>query len=444
MGFVGDMFSSKKGAGFQASSADIQSPVTDANAQLVQDQRQSALQQQQAFVDAIRAQQAGAQAQAAALNNLGMLDSQYRNIAAGVGPNPAANMLAQATGANTANQAALMASQRGSSANPALLARMAAQQGAANQQSAAGQAATMQANQSLAALGQLGNIYGMQAGIGTNQINQQQAAIGALNQNTLAAEQNAYNQIAAQNAARVNMQSNMNNANAQIASGNAQGQRDMFGNLTGAAGAAVGKIPMKAHGGTIDNYAEGGNIVGNLMSTTSFNKQQAPNPFANLFGFLKPTQPMMPMGDSAGVSMAAAMGADPYDLAMMRQSGYAEGGSVKGGKILAHLTGKTPMMAKGGEVEALVSPGEVYLDRKDVKKVVKGEEQPLEAGEKFPGKPKVPGDNIINDTLRRKLEVGGIVIPNSITELPPEERNKAAMQFIANELAKKAANLKRK
>jgi hypothetical protein len=72
-------------------------------------------------------------------------------------------MLSQATGANTANQAALMAGQRGSGANAGLMARQAAQQGAANQQNSAGQAATMQANQSLNALNSMGSLATSQA-----------------------------------------------------------------------------------------------------------------------------------------------------------------------------------------------------------------------------------------------------------------------------------------
>lgn len=69
----------------------------------------------------------------------------------GQGPNPAAAQLAQATGANVANQAALMASQRGASSNAGLIARQAAMQGSNAQQQAAGQGATLQAQQQLAA-----------------------------------------------------------------------------------------------------------------------------------------------------------------------------------------------------------------------------------------------------------------------------------------------------
>lgn len=83
------------------------------------------------------------------------LANQLQNQANGQGPNPAQAALNQATGQNVSNQAALMAGQRGASANPGLIARQAAQQGAAIQQNAVGQSATLQAQQQLAAQQQL-------------------------------------------------------------------------------------------------------------------------------------------------------------------------------------------------------------------------------------------------------------------------------------------------
>lgn len=133
----------------------------------------------------------GVQAQTGAIGGLrnvyaqqqGTAD-QLQNIANGQGPNPAQAMLNQATGQNVANQAALMAGQRGASANAGLIARQAAMQGAGIQQNAAGQGATMQANQSLGALGQLGGqqqaMSGTQqsiAGIGAGLTGQEQAGI---------------------------------------------------------------------------------------------------------------------------------------------------------------------------------------------------------------------------------------------------------------------------
>lgn len=117
----------------------------------------------------------GVQAQTGALqglqNVLGQqqgLANQYQGLANGTGPNPAQAALNQSTGQNIAAQAALMAGQRGAGANVGLMARQAAQQGAATQQQAVGQSATLQAQQQIA---------GMQALAG------QQQAMGATNQN---------------------------------------------------------------------------------------------------------------------------------------------------------------------------------------------------------------------------------------------------------------------
>src|ERR1700677_3453377 len=106
---------------------------------------QSGLQQQNNVVNTLNpGLTQGANSQAA-------LAAQLQAQANGQGPNVAQNQLAQATGANVANQAALAAGQRGSSQNVGLLARQNAQQGAATQQNAAGQAATLGAQQQIAA-----------------------------------------------------------------------------------------------------------------------------------------------------------------------------------------------------------------------------------------------------------------------------------------------------
>lgn len=99
------------------------------------------------------------------------------NQSQGGGPNPAQNMLNQATGQNVQQQGALMASARGASANPALIARLAAQQGGQIQQQAAGQAATLQAQQQLEAQKQL---QAQQAQIANQALQAQQINLGAL------------------------------------------------------------------------------------------------------------------------------------------------------------------------------------------------------------------------------------------------------------------------
>lgn len=241
MGAVGGILGLNGGAGGTGFSgperANIQSPVTTQQANTAYDQNQAALAQQQALVQALAAQNG--------LANQSGVYNQLQNVANGTGPNPAQAQLSQATGANVANQAALAASQRGAGANIGLMQRNAANQGSAAQQQAAGQAATLQAQQSLAAMGQMGNLANQQA---AQQIGATQSYTGAQQQE----QQNLLNSIAGQNSANVNMQSNINSANAGLAGGVMGNQAAAIGGLFNAAGAAAGGGMRKAEGGLIE------------------------------------------------------------------------------------------------------------------------------------------------------------------------------------------------
>jgi len=215
------------GMGFQAQNTNILNPATTQQAQDQYTNAQQGLSNQANFLQAVQAQNG--------LQNQSNVFNQYQNIANGTGPNPAQAMLNQATNANVANQAALMAGQRGSGANAGLIARQAAMQGANTQQQAAGQAATMQANQSLNALGQMG-------GMATNQANQQANATNAYSQSAQGEQQNILGAIGAQNNANVSMQSNINNANANIAGNVANQQGSMFGGLMQGAGSGLSSL----------------------------------------------------------------------------------------------------------------------------------------------------------------------------------------------------------
>lgn len=121
--------------------------------------------QQQAFVNSLMAQQ----------GNQAALVGQLQQQALGAGPNPAQQMLQQATGRNIAQQTGMIASQKG--INPALAQRQAAQNAAMLSQQAAGQGAVMGAQQQLAAQQQLQNALSSQAqtGLYGAQLNQQAA-----------------------------------------------------------------------------------------------------------------------------------------------------------------------------------------------------------------------------------------------------------------------------
>jgi hypothetical protein len=100
-------------------------------------------------------------------------------------------------------------------------------------------------------------------------------------------------------------------------------------------------------------------------------------------------------------------------------------------KVGAHL-----MMAKGGKVDALVSPGEIYLPPEKAKAAMEGKASPL-SGEKIKGKPVVGGavNSYANDIVEKKLAPGGVILPRSVTQSSnPKE---AAERFIAALKAKK-------
>lgn len=97
-----------------------------------------------------------------------------------------------------------------------------------------------------------------------------------------------------------------------------------------------------------------------------------------------------------------------------------------GGEI--HSSFRQALMAEGGKVPALVSPGEKYLSPKEVEKVAEGKKSAIGAGETIKGKAKVAGDSLKNDTVHKTLTEGGIVLPRSVTQ--SKTPGKAAQQFV--------------
>ncbi len=251
-GLVGGLVSGIQGPiknNFQAAAAPIVNPVSSQQLQTGYDQTQNALMGQQTLAQQL-AGQGGLQNQQNTFQQQQTLASALQNQANGVGPNPAQAQLAQATGANVANQAALMAGQRGASSNAGLIARQAGQQGAGIQQNAVGQSATLQAQQQIAAQQQLAAQQQAMQQVAGNQINNQIGSQNALtgaslqNQSTLLGAQGGYNN------ALVGSVSGQNAANSQTAAGNSAQAGQIFGGLLGGAGAALGAYD----GGVIDSH----------------------------------------------------------------------------------------------------------------------------------------------------------------------------------------------
>lgn len=156
-----------------------------------------------------------------------MLAAMLLERAQGGGANPAAAQLQQATNANQSMTAGTIAATKG--INPALAARQAAMAGSGLQQQSAAQAATMNAQQQIAAQGSLGELYGT---MGSQNLNQQQILQGA---------------IANLNSSNVSNANQTNSAKAGVAAANTKGQWDAVGGILKGAGSAV----AMAHGGVV-------------------------------------------------------------------------------------------------------------------------------------------------------------------------------------------------
>lgn len=337
--------------------------------------------------------QAGSQALAGnglQANNIAQeqsLQQQLINQGNGQGPNPAQAALNQATGNNIASQAALMANQRGGSANAGLIARQAAQQGANTQQQAVGQGATLQAQQQLAA--QQG-AAALQGQIG-NQITNQQSAnnqllgIGAGATNT----QNANLVSNYGQAQGINAQAAQNNANAngQTFSGLLNSGSDLLSSLF-ADGGKVGSPESYKHLDVM-HYADGGSVSWAGQFLNSSPDQQA--------SFATPSS-------GAVAQPASATLAPPAPPKSSSDSGG-------GGGVMSLLA----LLSKGGEtkpaVKSMVSPGEKILPPDKV-----NSPNPLKDAKEVPGKASVKGNSLKNDTVPADLPVGAIVLPRSVTQ----------------------------
>lgn len=389
MGGIGGMFGlagGASGSGYAAPNqgVGVTSGTNTAQIGTAYDANQSALQSQQALLAALQSQNG--------LGNQSQVYNQLQGVANGTGPNPAQAQLAQATGQNTANQAALMAGQRGASSNVGLMARQAAQQGAANQQNSAGQAATLQANQSLNALGQAGNMANTQA-------SQQIGATTANTQANQSEQQILQNALSQQNNANVSMQSNINNANAGLANTSAQGQQQIVGGAMNGAGAAL----MAAHGGVIGSYADGGmsstqvsgpaSSVGKYMQGWAGNQAAGPNQVNTMAQpASQSSQPLQQGSSNLTSGLLSGLKNPPMNPMQTTtlQSGQAAalGGSSGSGPTGAgNLASDFVMSAQGGNIGSK-----------------------LKSGGGVPGKALVKGNSYANDTVNAKLSPGEGVI----------------------------------
>lgn len=410
------------GTGFSGpQTAGIQNPVTQGQVDTAYTGSQNSMASQQALLSALQAQNG--------IGNQSQVYNQLQGVANGTGPNPAQAQLAQATGQNVANQAALMAGQRGANANVGLMARQAAQTGAATQQNAVGQAATLQANQSLNAINSAGTMANTQA---SNQI-------GQTNANTAAQQAQLQALINAQtgyNNTQTSMQSNINNANASLANTTMQGTQNMIGGLMNSSGGAssmmggssggggagmAGMAAMAAGGGEIEQMADGGDMpqpqvtpmapVGPQSSFGQFLAGQSapPAPAPEMMSpYAPPNQTAAAFKQQPGKQPPQGQQSNP-DLA-------ATSGSNLGATDLVQPSNGTMMAAKGGVAKDFRGGGPV---------------QAANVAEKAAKS----GNSYANDKIPAVLSEHEIVIPRSIT-LGKDPVNQSA-QFVQAVLAKR-------
>lgn len=446
MSFVGSMLSNGSGAGYQGQTAPADNLVSQEAGQGAVTKSNTAANQQQAFTNQLTgAQGLGNQQNVFAQQQA--LANQLQGQVNGNGPNPVQAQLAQNTAQNIAAQSALAASQRGTGANVGLMSRQVAQQGAATQQQAAGQAATLGAQQQISAEQQLAAQQQAMQGVAGQQVAQQQQGLSVNNATAQGYQGQILGAIGAQNANATNAQNNVNTTSAGIAQGNQASQQGLLG-AAGAFGEAVGpKIAsLFADGGAVQapSIFENGaqptspqplagpksNVAKylNAGSNSSFANQAAEfgsklgSGLASLFG--PPSSAPQPVTATADFSNTPSLLNDTATMA-----GGAD--SMSPGLMMA---------ARGGKVPAMVSPGEVYIPPEGVKQVAKGKD-PIQAGVKVPGKAKVKGDSLKNDTVPTTLDEGGIVLPKSVMEA--KNPHWAAHKFVSGIMAKQGLKARR-
>lgn len=394
----------------------------------------------------------------------------YSALASGQGPNPAQQQFKQNINQINQQQAGQLASTKG--LNPALAARLAAQNAASNDQNAAAAAATLQAQQQIAAL------QGLTGAVGAKAAAQNAAANANLGQEQIEA----------------GSIENQNTANAGIANTNAQAQNAANSGLAANLGSAAGMIggmlakggvvrPMYADGGVADNSSPdissqltikpqlGANsgpksTIGKVLSGAKFgsppvssNADGSANNMAQVSyqGMKEFGQGALNFGQALAKKVfgsndqAAAMPTAQSDTGATSQQALGAADLPTPTQVPDNSTGSGTVpesgmyAAKGGKVPAMVSPGEVYLPPEKVKEVAKSPQKgskALKEGEKIPGKAKKKGNSYANDIVPKTLDTGGIVLPRSVTQA--KDAPKKAAEFVEKILAKQTMNKKRK
>lgn len=350
----------------------------------------------------------------------------------GQGPNPAMAMLNQQTGQNIAGQGALMAGQRGASANPGMLARQIAMQGSGIQQNAVGQAAALQAQQQLSA---------QQA------LMQQQ---NAMNSGALQGEGNQLGAMASQNATGVTGQLGAQGINANVAAGNQTGRNQMMGGLL-QGGAMAGMMAMSdARQKTGAGPADMDGFLDSLSPQTYQykNPDMAGAAPGQRYGVMAqdveksapgntivqdtPQGKMMDPVQGLGVALAALGALNKRVRAMEGGQNMAQGGMVQPLPSFAAAmdTQPIPLITAGGganpyDMSRLMGAagGQKKVEGYSGTMMMPATGQnpnflTASQGAVVPGKAQYSGDTEKNDKVPAMLSPGEVVIPRSIAQGP--------------------------
>lgn len=323
--------------------------------------------------------------------NQNALAQALQQQAQGGGPNPAQAMLQQATNNSIQQNSGMISSQKG--INPALAARLGAQNAASQSQAAAGQGAVMGAEQQLGAQNSLQNLYGT---IGSQNLQNVATSGGLANQAGLGTQQ----------------------INANVASQNATADQSSAGGLLGGLG-AVTKL-----------FNQGGMVPGGAMAPKGYDAGGPVQGFA-------PTVAAQPMA-TAPVSIAGNI-LQAGGVNYAPQASTAPGSSGEGAGISSLMKsfsgagggGAAAAMSKGGKVMPSHVQHIASIYHPDFG--AKNTTQLKSSGGKVPGIAKHPNmDTPSNDTVKTKLTPGELVIPLHI--MNGKDPVKEGANFIAEKL----------
>jgi hypothetical protein len=232
--------------------------------------------------------------------------------------------------------------------------------------------------------------------------------------------------LANQNSANVNMQGNVNAANAGNAQTTMKGQQDMIGGLLQGAGTAA---TMAAHGGYIA-MADGGDPMapyaapqgnGPLLTPQAQPAalpgpvtQPPPGPQSSFGQFL--------MGGSTKdylASQPTTQDTSAGTTNQMFQSGGADSSLKKGASTASKAATMALMAASGGKIQHDFRGGGHVTATSPAEKAV------------------APGDNYANDKVKALLSEGEVVLPRSV--MNSKDPVSASADFVRKVLAKRKA-----